>query len=208
MRNAALTFVFLSLFALAGAAQEPSDVMIQVRMAYKDVSDFRADFVQISCDAASGTCTKFEGRLEAKRPNLLRMEVKKPENQLIVCDGQSLWVHLVKDKQAVRVPLERTSNFLVWLSPLNKLISAKVRNGCLANGDYQIWLDLPEMKDLFKEVKILVNRQTHLITGLDVTDVNDNTAEYRFTGTKLNAKPKDARFKFIVPKGVSLINTE
>ncbi|HBE72549.1 MAG TPA: outer membrane lipoprotein carrier protein LolA [candidate division Zixibacteria bacterium] len=208
MRNAALAAACFLLAASFGAAQEPAEVMAKVREAYRDVADFRADFVQITCDAASGTCTKFEGRLEAKRPNLLRMEVKKPENQLIICDGQSLWVHLVKDKQAVRVPLDRTSNFLVWLSPLNKLISAKVRNGCLANGDYQIWLDLPEMNDLFKEVKILVNRQSYIITGLDVTDVNDNTAEYRFIGTKLNAKPKDDRFKFTVPKGVSLINTE
>lgn len=205
---------FLGILILAAAltpavvAQEPTEVMTQVRMAYRDVADFKADFVQISCDAATGTCTKFEGRLEARKPNLLRMEVKKPEPQLIVCDGQNLWVHLVKEKQVVRVSLDRTNNYLAWLSPLNKLISARVRNGCQANGEYQIWLDLPEFKDMFKEVKILVNRQTHLISGLDVADTGDNTAEYRFSGIKLNNKLKDDRFRFTVPKGVSLINTE
>lgn len=189
-------------------AQEPGEVMTQLRITYKEVTDFKADFVQISCDATSGTCTKFEGKLEVKKPNLLRMEVKKPESQLIVCDGQSLWIHLFKEKQVVRVALDRTNNYLVWLSPLSKLISAKVKNGCQANGDYQIWLDLPELRNTFKEVKILVNRQNYLLDGLDVTDVNENTAEYRFTGIKLNAKPKDDRFRFVVPKGVTVINTE
>jgi outer membrane lipoprotein carrier protein len=208
MRSVAAMAALFLLWPLALAAQEPGEVMTQVRITYKEVADFRADFVQIACDAASGTCTKFEGKLEVKKPNLLRLEVKKPDPQLIVCDGQNLWIHLIKEKQVVRVGLDRTNNYLVWLSPLSKLISAKVKNGCRANGDYQIWLDLPEFKDMFKEVKILVNRETYLINGLDVTDVNDNTAEYRFTGIKLNAKPKDERFRFTVPKGVSLINTE
>lgn len=208
MRKAALILMLSILWPLTAGAQEPGEVMTQLRIAYKEVSDFRADFVQISCDAASGTCTKFEGRLEVKKPNLLRMEVKKPEAQLIVCDGQSLWVHMVKEKQVVRVPLDRTNNYLVWLSPLSKLISAKVKNGCRANGDYQIWLDLPELKDTFKEVKILVNRQSYLLNGLDVTDTSDNTAEYRFSGIKLNAKPKEDRFRFAVPKGVTVINTD
>ncbi len=198
----------LILLATVGTAQEPGEVMTQFRIAYKEVSDFKADFVQIACDAASGTCTKFEGKLEVKKPNLLRMEVKKPEPQLIVCDGQSLWVHLVKDKQVVRVPLDKTNNYLVWLSPLSKLISAKVKNGCRANGDFQIWLEMPDLKDVFREVKILVNRQTHLLSGLDVTDVSDNTAEYRFTNIKLNSKPKNDRFRFQIPKGVSVINSE
>jgi len=208
MRNIALALLAAMLAAAAAPAQEPAEIMTQVRNKYKDVADFKADFTQISCDAASGTCTKFEGKLEAKRPNLLRMEVRKPDPQLIVCDGQSLWVHLIKEKQVVRVGLDRTNNYLVWLSPLNKLISAKAKNGCRANGEFQCWLELPELKEVFKEVKVLINRQSYLITGLDVTDVGDNTAEYSFTDIKLNAKLKDDRFRFTVPKGVSLVNTE
>ncbi len=208
MRNLAVSFGLSLLFLPWLWAQEPGEMMTQMRIVYKDVNDFKADFTQIYCDATQGTCTKFEGRIEAKKPNLLRMEVKKPEAQTIVCDGQSLWIHMVKDKQVVRVDLDRTNNYLVWLNPLAKLTSAKVKNGCGANGEYQIWLDLPEYKDIFKEIKILINRQSFLITGLDVADVNDNTAEYRFSGIKLNAGLKPDRFQFVVPKGVSLINAE
>ena len=201
-----LSLGLLSLSSLS--AQEPGEMMTQMRIAYKDVADFRADFSQRYCDAALGTCTEFEGRIEVKKPNLLRLEIKKPEVQLIVCDGQNLWIHLVKDKQVVRVALDRTNNYLVWLSPLSKLITAKVKNGCQTNGEYQIWLDLPELKDIFKEVKILIDRRNYLITGLDVTDINENTAEYRFTGIKINAGLKPERFQFVMPKGVSIVNTE
>lgn len=206
-RTVIMALLVLSL-VIASQSQEPGEVMTQVRIKYKEVTDFRAEFTQIYCDATAGTCTKFEGRLDVKRPNLLRLEVKKPEAQNIVCDGQTLWVHLVKDKQVVKMDLDKSNNYLVWLSPLTKLLSAKVKNGCATNGEYQIWLDMPELASLFKEVKIIVNRQDFLLVGLDVTEVNGNTAEYTFSKIKLNPKFKNDYFTFVLPKGVNLINSE
>jgi len=208
LRRIVFPAVVMLILAVASPSQEPEEVMTQVRIKYKEVTDFRADFTQIYCDAAAGTCTKFEGRMDVKRPNLLKLEVKKPEAQNIVCDGQTLWVHLVKDKQVVKMDLDRSNNYLVWLSPLTRLLSAKVKNGCPTNGEYQIWLDIPELADIFKEVKILVSRQNYLLVGLDITDVNGNTAEYHFSGIKLNPKFKADHFTFILPKGVNLITSE
>ena len=208
MRKFIVAVALAVLVAGPGRAQEAEEFMEQVRAKYQNIADFKADFTQVVCDAATGTCKKFEGRIEVKKPSLLRMEVKKPESQLIVCDGKNLWVHLVKDKQVVRVDLKKTNNYLVWLSPLDKLLTSKVKNGCRANGDYQCWLDIPEYKEYFKEVKILVNRETMMIEGLDVTDSGDNTAEYRFIGIKANAGIKDARFKFLLPKGATIINSD
>ncbi len=187
-------------------AQEAEAIMAQVRARYKDINDYKADLVLISCASATGTCHRFEGKVEMKRPNKLRMDIKKPEAQQIVCDGKSLWLYLEKDKQVIRTNIEETKDFLVLLNPFDKLLTGKVKNSCKTNGNHQCWLDIPEFKDLFKEVKIIVDKKTYEITGIDVVDLDDNSSEYSFTKIKTNSGIKDDRFKFVVPKNAKLID--
>jgi len=187
-------------------AQEAEMIMSEVRARYKNINDYKADMTLISCSAATGTCHRFEGKVEMKRPNKLRMDIKKPDAQQIVCDGKSIWLYIEKDKQAIRTGLDEAKDFLVLLNPLDKLLTGKVRNTCKTNGNHQCWLDVPEFKDLFKEVKIIVDKKTYEITGIDVVDVNDNSSEYSFTKIKTNSGIKDDRFKFVVPKQAKLID--
>jgi outer membrane lipoprotein-sorting protein len=187
-------------------AQESEAIMAQVRARYKDVTDFKADLELISCASATGTCHRFEGKVEMKRPNKLRMDIKKPEAQQIVCDGRSLWLYIEKDKQVIRTDLAESRDFLVLLNPLGKLLTGKVKNGCKTNGNYQCWLDIPDFKELFKEVKVIVDKKTYEITGIDVVDMSDNSSEYRFTKIKTNSGIKEDRFNFVVPKQAKLID--
>ncbi|MBU1355905.1 MAG: outer membrane lipoprotein carrier protein LolA [Candidatus Edwardsbacteria bacterium] len=203
---AVLGAALLLLISGMSFAQEAEAIMAQVRARYKDVTDFKADLELISCASATGTCHRFEGKVEMKRPNKLRMDIKKPETQQIICDGKNLWLYLEKDKQVFRTDLAESKDFLVLLNPLGKLLTGKVKNGCKTNGNYQCWLDIPEFKELFKEIKVIVDKKTYEITGIDVVDVNDNSSEYRFTKIKTNSGIKDDRFNFVVPKNAKLID--
>jgi len=205
-KMAVLGAALLLLISGMSLAQEAEAIMAQVRARYKNVTDFKADLELISCASATGTCHRFEGKVEMKRPNKLRMDIKKPETQQIVCDGKNLWLYMEKDKQVFRTDLAESRDFLVLLNPLGKLLTGKVKNGCKTNGNYQCWLDIPEFKELFKEVKVIVDKKTYEITGIDVVDVNDNSSEYRFTKIKTNSGIKDDRFQFVVPKNAKLID--
>ncbi|MBU2593671.1 MAG: outer membrane lipoprotein chaperone LolA [Candidatus Edwardsbacteria bacterium] len=205
-KMAVLGAALLLLISGMSFAQEAEAIMAQVRARYKDVTDFKADLELISCASATGTCHRFEGKVEMKRPNKLRMDIKKPETQQIICDGKNLWLYLEKDKQVFRTDLAESKDFLVLLNPLGKLLTGKVKNGCKTNGNYQCWLDIPEFKELFKEIKVIVDKKTYEITGIDVVDVNDNSSEYRFTKIKTNSGIKDDRFNFVVPKNAKLID--
>jgi chaperone LolA len=206
MKKTAFLWAALLLISGMSWAQEAEAIMAQVRARYKNVSDFKADLLLISCTSATGTCHRFEGRVEMKRPNKLRMDIKKPETQQIVCDGKSLWLFLEKDKQVIRTNIEETRDFLVLLNPLDKLLTGKVKNSCKTNGNHQCWLEIPEFKSLFKEVKIIVDKKTYEITGIDVVDLDDNSSEYIFTKIKTNSGIKDDRFQFVVPKNAKLID--
>jgi outer membrane lipoprotein carrier protein len=198
--------VLLLLSSVISFAQDAESIMAQVRDKYRNVTDFKADLELISCASATGTCHRFEGRVEMKRPNKLRMDIKKPEAQQIVCDGKSLWLYLEKDKQVIRTNIEETRDFLVLLNPLDKLLAGTVKNSCKTNGNHQCWLEIPEFKELFKEVKLMVDKKTYEITGIDAVDMNDNSSEYRFTKIKTNSGIKDDRFNFVVPKNAKMID--
>lgn len=202
-----LAYGCLALCLLTTAsAQEAEEMMAKVRAKYHPVTDFKADLELLTCSAATGTCQRFEGKLEMKKPNRMRMDIKKPEAQQIICDGSSLWLYLEAERQVVRTDLAESRDYLIMLNPLDRLLKAKCQNGCNTNGEYQCWLDIPELKMFLKEIKMIVDRKTLLITGLDITDVNDNTSEYRFKNIKLNVGIKDSRFDFVVPPKARLID--
>lgn len=205
-KMAVLGAVLLWLVTGTACSQEAEMIMSHVRVKYKTVTDFKADLELIFCASATGTCHRFEGKVEMKRPNKLRMDIKKPETQQIVCDGINLWLYMEKDKQVFRTDLAESRDILVLLNPLDKLLTGKVKNGCKTNGNYQCWIEIPEFKELFKEVKVIVDKKTYEITGIDVVDINDNSSEYRFTKVKTNSGIKDDRFKFVVPKNAKLID--
>ena len=67
---------------------------------------------------------------------------------------------------------------------------------------------VPELKDIIKAVKVVVDRKTLLITGMEAVDVNGNSAEYSFSKIKVNPGLKAARFNFIMPKNVEIIDNQ
>lgn len=195
-------------FSTLAAAQNCDSLLKQVRARYQKITDLKAHVIQTVCSAASGTCTRYEGELELKRPNKLRMDITVPDMQEIVCDGNTIWLHLVNDKQVVKSDIKSSPQFLVWLNPLDKLLSGRAKDGCRNNGDYVIFLEPDGLKDIVKALKIVVNQKTLLITSMEAVDINGNSAEYSFSKIKVNPKLKDSHFTFIMPKNVEIIENQ
>lgn len=195
-------------FGTSAGAQNCDSLLEQVRAKYRKINDLKAHVVQTVCSAASGTCTRYEGELELKRPNKLRMDIIKPDKQEIVCDGKTIWIHLVNEKQVMRSDLKSSPQFLVWLNPLDMLLSGRAKDGCRNNGDYLFFMELDELKEIIKALKIVVDAKTLLITGMEAVDVNGNSAEYSFSKIKANPGVKDARFNFIMPKNAEIIENQ
>lgn len=190
---------------LAGSARGQADSFLTLaRNKYQAVPDFKAAFQGIKT-SASGDVSRSKGTIEVGRPDKFRIECNKPEARTIVYDGKVLWIYSPKAREAVATTLRNSPELLALLNPYDKLFGAGVIDGSRTNGEFQIWLNVPEYKDTLKEVKMLVNRKTAEIYGIDATDVRDNSYEYSFTKIKLNAGIKPARFEFTVPSGSKLI---
>jgi chaperone LolA len=206
-------FIILTLLCgLAGLSeagdQECDSMLSVVRAKYQIINDLKAHVVQTILSAASGNYTRFEGELEIKRPNKLRMDISKPDKQQIICDGSAIWLHLVNDKQVMKSDLKSSPQFLVWLNPLDKLLSGRAKDGCRNNGDYLFFMEPDELKDIIRAIKIMVDRKTLLITGIEAVDVNGNSSEYIFSKIKINPGLKDSRFDFITPPNIEIIENQ
>lgn len=200
MSRSPWTLLLCSALAAAAAAQEADSFMTLARAKYEAVPDFRAAFQGIRT-SATGEETRCKGTFEAGRPDKFRIECDKPVERTIVYDGKLLWVYLPKEKAATVTTLRNSPELLALLNPYDKLFRAAVIDGSRTNGEFQIWLNVPEYKDTLKEVKVLVNRASSEIWGINATDVRDNAYEYSFTKIKLGADIKPSRFEFTVPSG-------
>lgn len=204
-RPAILTAALLALAGLA-AAQPPDPVLAKVRARYRTITAMTAQVTEVLCSAATGTCKRFTGKAEMKRPSKLRLEIDKPEPQLVVCDGKMLTMYLAKEKQAYRFDMAKSDQMLTLLNPLDGLLDGEVvRSEAGGDGAHTLALAVPKLKDSFKEIVLTVDLKTSLITGIEAEDAAGNHAQYEFTGIKLNSKIRDARFTFTVPKGVTVI---
>ena len=205
MNKIVMPLLLAAILTTIAAAQEADSFFTLARTKYLAAADFKAAFAGIRTSGATGTMLHCSGTIEVGRPDKFRIECDKPEAKTMVYDGKLLWLFTPKTKEVVATTIRNSPELLAMLNPYDKLFGAAVIDGSRTNGEFQIWLNVPEYKDTLKEVKMLVNRASAEIYGIDATDVRDNTYEYSFTKIKLNAGIKPARFEFTVPSGTKVI---
>ncbi|MDG2957573.1 outer membrane lipoprotein chaperone LolA [Exercitatus varius] len=84
--TALLTLALAAPLALADAADE-----LQTRL--QKVSVFSADFTQNVSSVNGKQVQQGSGKIQIKRPNLFRMDNKKPQETQIIADGKTLWFY-------------------------------------------------------------------------------------------------------------------
>ena len=192
----------------APAAGGGDPVLARVRTRYLTITAMTAKVTEVMCSAATGTCKRFQGTAEMKRPSKLRLEITKPEKQLIVCDGTTLTMYLAKEKQAYRFDMTKTDQMLTMLNPLDGLLDGEVVRSEAVEGCHKLFMAVPKFKEYFSEITLTVDTTSLLITGIAATDVVGNSAEYEFSDIKTNVKVKVSRFAFTPPKGVAIITKQ
>jgi outer membrane lipoprotein carrier protein len=189
----------------ARAADGGDAILRKVRTRYRTITAMTAKVNEVMCSAATGTCRRFQGTAEMKRPSRLRLDITTPEKQLIVCDGKTLTMYLAKEKQAYCFDMAKTDQMLTMLNPLDGLLDGEVVRAESDEGAHRLTMAVPKFKEYFSEITLTVDARTLLITGIAATDAAGNNAEYEFTDIKTNAKVKDNRFTFTPPKGVTVM---
>lgn len=196
----ALCLLPLSLAAQAGARQQFDSFS-------RGIEGLSANFAQRVFDSKGQLKEKTSGRVQLKAPRQFRWEVVKPYPQLIIADGDNLWVY-DPDLEQVTVrnqsAEENSSPLAVLIDPTELERQFTVKEG--GRGQGLDWLELRPKKP--EEAPFERARLGFGAAGLVRMDLYDGLGQRTvlgFSAWKRNPAFVADAFTFTVPEGVDQV---
>jgi outer membrane lipoprotein carrier protein len=192
----------LLMFAAAAAHADAVDTLKEF---VRDVRTGRAAFTQTVTSPDGLKKKTSSGTFEFSRPNRFRFTYLKPFEQVIVADGQKVWIYDADLNQAssrkFTQALGATPAALLAGGSLDKEFDL----AALPAKDGLDWAEAtPKAKDgAFKSVRI--GFKGKVLASVEVVDAFDQRSLLQFTQFVSNEPMKADAFVFTVPKGADLI---
>ena len=165
-----------------------------------------AHFSQVSVNANGNAGRSSSGTLQLAAPRLFRWQVDKPYHQLIVADGQHVWVY-DPDLQQVAI---RAQSSAEAHSPLNvltdlRLLDRQFKVSEDGTHDGQAWLKLLPINDHAEFKYAELGFAGNQLRTMVFEDLLDDRSTIRFSDWKRNVKLPADTFRFTPPPGVDVI---
>ena len=201
--------IFIAVCAASVQAGGLDSLEAFVKMAHSGRADFTQVVTAPARDGQAARTKTSSGTFEFERPNRFRFNYRKPFEQIIVADGQTLWLHDIDLNQVTARKqaqvLGSTPAALIAAAPdlaaLKKdftLESAPERDGL------QWVMATPRSADgQLRSVKVGF-RGTELAT-LEIFDGFGQQSVMTFTHLEVNAAVPAANFQFKPPNGADVI---
>ena len=204
MRHRSLAL--LAAIALAGAADAQADGLEQLKSFHAATKSGKVAFRQVVAGKGSQGSRESTGTFSFQRPGKFRWAYETPYEQLIVGDGERLWVYDRDLNQVIVRSLDRA----LGSSPAALLAgdSALEKNFELADAGRAGGLDYidarPRSPDTgFEHVRI--GFADNLPRIMELKDAFGNVTTLTFTGFERNVAIDAARFRFVPPKGADVV---
>lgn len=169
----------------------------------------RASFAQEVIDEKGKPVQSAQGQLSFSRPGKFRWEYRKPYEQLIVGDGEKLWVY---DKELEQVTVRKLDGALgsspaALLAGSNQIeahynLDAKGVKGGLD------WLEAyPKADDTMFE-KVRMGFKGNTLDTMELYDHLGQMTRIRFSGIQRNPRLAADTFSFTAPAGVDVLEDQ
>lgn len=196
----------LGFLALPGAHAQTDNGLRRLETFTAQLDSLRAQFVQSLFDAQGKAVQESHGTVLLQRPGRFRWEYRLPYEQLIVADGEKLWVY---DTELQQVTVKTLDNALgnapiMLLSERRPLQEDFVIHNLQPRDGLQ-WVELePRVKDTdFTRITLGMDE-----LGMKVMELRDSfgqATEVRFVNREINVTPAAGSFEFVPPAGVDII---
>jgi outer membrane lipoprotein carrier protein len=191
------------LLAAAGAAH--ADAVEALRNFVREAKTGRAAFTQ-TVTAPDGAKKKTSsGSFEFARPNRFRFEYRKPYEQLIVGDGQKVWIFDADLQQASSRPLAQalgsTPAALLAGSGLDK--DFNLSNLPSAQGLDWVQATPRDKEAAFQSLRVAFKGRT--LAAIEIVDSFGQHSRLDFSELSTNVPVAPESFRFVPPKGVAVV---
>ncbi len=201
--------------ALAAQGSEAKAVLDRAVAALGRVTTLRADFAQRIRDPMLGTDETSTGELLVQRPGKFAMRWRQPAGDLILQDGQALWVYLpsTAPRQAVRTELGAASgqsvDFLQEFldRPTDRFTVAYVRADSVGGRAADVLSLVPHDPNApYQRVLIWVDRADSLPRRFEISEGSGAVRRITLDHLRVNGRIPASSFVFKPPAGVRIIN--
>lgn len=197
--------VLLCAAALAVTLPARADAVDSLREFVREAKTGRAAFTQTVTSPDGARKKTSSGRFEFARPNRFRFTYAKPYEQVIVGDGQKVWLHDVDLQQVTTRPMSQA----LGATPAALLAGASLEKdfdlAVLPSANGVDWVRAtPKAKDgQFQSLR--VGFKGRALAALEIVDSFGQTSSLQFSDVATNVElPADA-FRFTPPKGVEVL---
>lgn len=176
------------------------------------MSSFRADFEQVVNSAVGEVLQTSTGTMHLELPGRLRWEVDDPYPQLVVGDGEYVWIYDPDLEQVTVQPFAETiegTPAMVLADSATLERNFRVRTERPAQGDGRRFVLSPRNPDassLFRTV-ILSFAENGVLAEIHVVDHLEQATRISFRDAELNPVLESDLFKFELPEGVDVIGS-
>ncbi len=195
-----------ALICLGIACESGAATLDRLRAFVRETQTARAQFTQTVVDKNGRAMKSANGTFELSRPGKFRWNVEKPYKQLLVGDGQRVWVY---DEDLNQVIVRKVGDALggtpAALLSGNQDVERAFTWKDLPEADGLEWLGAtPLAKDAaFSEIRIGFDAKG--LAALEVVDAFGQKSVVRFTSVERNPKFAPDLFRFSPPKGADVV---
>ena len=199
-------FLLLILSVVSSVASAADNARARLDAFSKDLKSISAGFEQHVLDMNGGAGKTSRGTLALKAPRQFRWETTAPFKQLIIADGDKVWVY-DPDLEQVTVRAQGTEESHSPLTVLTDLSQLDRDFATSEQGEHDglVWLRL-KSKDKEPQFEYGdLGFDASGLTRMAFKDTLGNSTEIVFANWQRNPKLAGDAFKFSVPKGVDVV---
>ena len=211
LRFSPIVMAILLAATLMAAEADVHTVADKVDHRYNHMQTLEAQFAESYSGA--GMTRKESGTLLLKKPGRMRWDYDEPRPKMFLTDGSTAWFYVPGEKRVRRTPVKQIEDLR---SPLRYLLGKSKLEKEFAG--LQIVTDAQpvnagnillrgEPKGIAERVSqtLLEVTPDGMITRIVVEGTDGSVTEFRFLQQKENVQIEDARFKFVPPPGVEVV---
>ena len=198
-------------------SQQAADVVLaRARREYATVRTARAEFTQEIRNPLTARTLRSRGTLVQRKPGRIAVTFTDPAGDRIVSDGRTLWLFLPSSTpgQVMRMPageggtggvdlaatvLDASTEGYVLSLAGKKDIDGKASTGVTLVGEAGVAVPFPR-------ATVWIDDASAQVREVAVTDAQGVTRTIRLVSFTKNAPVPDSAFRFVVPRGVKVVD--
>ena len=194
-------------------AADPLAILERASGEYSALTGFCADFRQTLTSPLLNQVTRSRGRMCQQQPDRFSMRFTDPEGDLVIADGEWLWVYFPSSDagQVIRSPMisggqGRFDFHREFLSdPGTRYAPAYLRSEEIDGSFTHVIRLVPRQPSAYREAQVWIDEGTWFIRRTEIEEENGNLREVQLTGFEPNPLLGSEAFRFTPPRGVQVI---